>query len=138
MELLIAIIGVVGVVGIVIVWIACAFGCAAIAKSKNRSTLVWFLLGLILGILGLLIIGFMKAKEVDGHSQFPCPSCAEMILVQSTVCRYCGIDLPELDSPTGNVMPSEPTITLPKWVVGLGVFVFIVLVLVIAAVIRMQ
>ena len=69
MELLIAIIGVVGVVGIVIVWIACAFGCAAIAKSKNRSTLVWFLLGLILGIIALLIIGFIKAKTVDGDNE---------------------------------------------------------------------
>ena len=54
------------IVGVVIIWLACAFGCAAIAKSKNRSAFVWFVLGLILGIIGILIIGFMKTEERDG------------------------------------------------------------------------
>ena len=74
-----------------IVWIACAYGCAAIASSKNRSAFVWFWLGLILGIIGILIIGFMKAEE--GERRFPCPSCAEMVLVQAKVCRHCGKEL---------------------------------------------
>jgi len=56
-------------IGVVIVWLACAFGCARIAKRKNRSTFVWFVLGLILGIIALLIIGFIKAKTVDGDNE---------------------------------------------------------------------
>ncbi len=81
--------------GVVIIWLACAFGCAAIASSKNRSAFVWFWLGLILGIIGILIIGFMKAEKGDGdeESRFPCPSCAEMVLVQAKVCRHCGKEL---------------------------------------------
>ena len=50
-------------VGVAILWLACGFGCAAIASRKNRSAFVWFWLGLILGIIGILIIGFMKAKD---------------------------------------------------------------------------
>ena len=50
-------------IGVAILWLACAFGCAAIASSKNRSAFVWFWLGLILGIIGILIIGFMEAKD---------------------------------------------------------------------------
>ena len=46
-------------------WIICAFGCAAIAKSKNKSAFGWFWLGLLLGIFGILIIGFMKAEEPE-------------------------------------------------------------------------
>ena len=53
-------------IGILIVWLACAFGCARIAKRKNRSAFVWFVLGLILGIIALLIIGLMQKKTVDG------------------------------------------------------------------------
>ena len=53
-------------IGVVIVWLACAFGCARVAKRKNKSTFVWFVLGLILGIIALLLIGFIKTKTVDG------------------------------------------------------------------------
>ena len=52
-------------IGVVIVWLGCAFGCARLAKRKNRSTFVWFVLGLILGIIALLIIGVMKTKTAD-------------------------------------------------------------------------
>ena len=37
-----------------------------------------------------------STKSSEGNQErFPCPSCAEMVLVQATVCRYCGRDLPE-------------------------------------------
>ena len=50
-------------IAVVFIWLACAFGCAAIAKSKNKSPLGWFSLGLLLGIFGILIIGFMEKEE---------------------------------------------------------------------------
>ena len=33
-----------------------------------------------------------KTSE-DMPKRFPCPECAEMVLVQAKVCRYCGRDL---------------------------------------------
>jgi hypothetical protein len=49
--------------GFVFLWLICGFGCAAIASSKNKSALNWFLLGILTGPLGLLIIGFMKEED---------------------------------------------------------------------------
>ena len=50
-----------------------------------------------------------STKSSEGKQwRFPCPSCAEMVLVQANVCRYCGRDLPEdvkpeiLTSPDGD------------------------------------
>ena len=41
----------------------------------------------------LAAIKSTKASD-DTDERFPCPSCAEMVLVQAKVCRYCGRDLP--------------------------------------------
>ena len=43
----------------------------------------------------------------DTQERFPCPSCAEMVLVQANVCRYCGRDLPEDVKPDAPASNSE-------------------------------
>ena len=49
-----------------------------------------------------------STKSSEGNQErFPCPSCAEMVLVQANVCRYCGRDLPE------DVKPVKPEIIAP-------------------------
>ena len=47
-----------------------------------------------------------KSSE-DTQERFPCPSCAEMVLVQANVCRYCGRDLPEDVKPDAPASNSE-------------------------------
>ncbi len=39
-------------------WLICGVGSAWLASTKGRSVAVWLLLGLLLGPLGLLLIGF--------------------------------------------------------------------------------
>ena len=35
-----------------------------------------------------------STKSSEGNQErFPCPSCAEMVLVQAKVCRHCGKEL---------------------------------------------
>ena len=41
------------------------------------------------------VLDAAKTPEDSASDRFPCPSCAEMVLVQANVCRYCGRDLPE-------------------------------------------
>ena len=49
-----------------IAWIVSPFACAAIAKRKNRSTVLSFLLGFLLGPIWLVIIALSNADRVDG------------------------------------------------------------------------
>ena len=45
-----------------IIWIACAFACAYIADKKNRNKAVWFIIGLLTGVLGLIVILILKKR----------------------------------------------------------------------------
>jgi len=49
------------------------------AKNRERKEL-------------LATIKSTKASD-DTDERFPCPSCAEMVLVEAKVCRYCGREL---------------------------------------------
>jgi hypothetical protein len=43
------------------VWLICGVGAAAIANSKGRSGCWWFVIGVLIGPLALLIVGFMAS-----------------------------------------------------------------------------
>jgi hypothetical protein len=85
-----------------------------IAKKKGRREREGFWLGFLLSFIGLIIEGvlpkFSKPDPVprssgidgrifdasvsDGRSRRKCPFCAEMILAEARVCRYCQRDVP--------------------------------------------
>jgi hypothetical protein len=50
----------------VVLWVLCAVFSAAIASSKGRSVLAWFLIGLICGPFGLLVFAFPKIDDYQG------------------------------------------------------------------------
>lgn len=80
-------------------WLICAFGAAFVASSKNRGGKMWFLLGLLLGPIALIIVGFSaplpstpETAELRGDRL--CPFCAEEIKPQAIVCKHCGREVP--------------------------------------------
>ena len=55
--------------GLIFVYIVLTIACGAyshrIALSKGRDPTPWFIAGLVLGIVGLLAIGFMETQTVE-------------------------------------------------------------------------
>jgi hypothetical protein len=90
----------------IIAWLALAIGAGAIASSKGRSGFGYFVLGLFLPLIGLLIaIGMAPAQpaaqstmvrhRAPHEGEKKCPACAEWILRDAKKCKHCGELLPD-------------------------------------------
>ncbi len=60
--------------------------CAIIAKEKGRSPIGWFLVGLLLSLIGLIIIAVLPRAGKK------CLKCAETVLQEAQRCRFCGFE----------------------------------------------
>jgi hypothetical protein len=76
-----------------------------IADSKGRSGKEGFLLGFFLSVVGIIIEAVLPRAEVrnvsgglhldrQNRKLRKCPHCAEMVLAEANICRYCNRDLP--------------------------------------------
>lgn len=74
---------------------------AAIAQSKGRSFLLWWIYGAAIWIVAFPHSLIMKADqdslEARGlqSGQKKCPHCAELVREEAVVCRHCGRNLDE-------------------------------------------
>jgi len=73
----------------VIIWILCGLAAAAVYSGKGGSPVSGFLIGILLGPIGLII-------ALISGSQLPkCPYCAERIQRDAKVCPHCRKELPD-------------------------------------------
>lgn len=86
----------------IIFWIICGVVAAAIAANKGGNGGLGFLVGALLGPLGIIIALFMGSEAgkverqvADGHMK-KCPRCAEAVLPDAKVCKHCGHEFEEI------------------------------------------
>ena len=71
---------------VILVWIVCGVAAAFVAENRGASGFLWFILGVVLGPLGLI---FSFASGSDRV----CPACRKRVHPKATRCPYCQSDI---------------------------------------------
>ena len=74
----------------IVIWVICGFIAGKISSSKGRTFIEGFLLGVLIGFLGIIAELVLSRKSPSRK----CPYCAEVVKIEATVCKHCGRDLP--------------------------------------------
>jgi hypothetical protein len=79
--------------GIEYVIIALSFGLATgiIGRGKGSSFLIWFAVGTVLPIIGLVAVILYRSEHDEPERQ--CPTCNKVLKLYVQVCPRCGTDL---------------------------------------------
>ena len=84
-----------------IVWFASIFIGAYIGGKKGKKKKAWLLTG-FLGVIGLIIVIFMKPSEeaeekakIASGNMKKCPHCAELIQSEAKICKHCNKSVEE-------------------------------------------
>lgn len=78
---------------VVVVFVLLAFGLATgiVGRSKGSSFFIWFLIGAVLPVIGLVAATLYRYEKEDPLRR--CPRCGHVHRIEVQVCRYCGEDL---------------------------------------------
>jgi hypothetical protein len=73
--------------------IATSFGLATgiIGRAKGSSFLIWFAVGFVLPLLGLIAVILYRSERAEPERR--CPRCGAVQKLYVQVCNVCGEDL---------------------------------------------
>jgi hypothetical protein len=69
----------------------CGLSAGVIGKLKGSSFFIWFLIGLVLPVLGTIAAIFHRSEQREPLRQ--CPECGKVVPLHDQVCMRCGRDL---------------------------------------------
>jgi uncharacterized paraquat-inducible protein A len=87
--------------------IAVSFGLATgiIGRGKGSSFWIWFAIGTVLPLIGLIAVILFRNDVNEPERQ--CPQCRKVLKLYVQVCPRCGTDL-YLPDPSEVRMPPQP------------------------------
>ena len=79
--------------GLAYAFIALSFGLATgfIGRGKGSSFFIWFLVGTVLPLFGLVAVILYRSEEEEPERA--CPRCGKTLKLYVQVCPRCGLDL---------------------------------------------
>ena len=69
----------------------CGLATGIIGKAKGSSFWIWFMVGGVLPILGLIAVVLYRREKDEPERQ--CPRCGKILKLYVQVCPRCGEDL---------------------------------------------
>jgi hypothetical protein len=80
-------------VGFEYVVIAFFFGLSTgiVGRGKGSSFWIWFAVGFVLPLLGLIAVILYRSEKIEPERQ--CPGCNKILKLYVQVCPRCGTDL---------------------------------------------
>jgi len=82
---------------IFVIWLCFGIVTAIAAQQKNKSFILWFILGVLLGPFGL--IAALLQSPYSPKTHMICPDCGEYVLLSARVCKHCGCRFKVDDKP---------------------------------------
>lgn len=79
--------------GSIYLFVAVAFGIATavVGRTKGSSAVLWFLIGVIVPGIGLLVA--FAYRNDDDEPRRECPRCGRICMLHDALCVRCGAEL---------------------------------------------
>ena len=66
-------------------------GTGLVGRSKGSSFFIWFIVGAVLPLLGLIAALLYRSEDVEPERR--CPRCGAVHKIHVQVCTRCGLDM---------------------------------------------
>ena len=124
-----------------LLWIALSVAVGMFAGQRGRGTGNWFLVSTLLSpVLGFIFLIAspnlrQTPEQADAAKRIKCPTCAELVMPEASVCKHCGAALtPDLSYATRTAAQhkeqaaqaeARTTLKVVAAIVAVGFFIYI-------------
>lgn len=75
----------------VIIALTSGIATGVIGRAKGSSFFIWFLVGTVLPLIGIVAVILYRSEREEPERQ--CPTCSNVVKLYVQVCPRCGTDL---------------------------------------------